>query len=229
MNTTSTSSTVTPKRALMITAGLLVVGVIIALIVAFAAGGDDTGDSGDNATALDSRIPQGAARQVSFAEVAGTALPRFEAGFVDEAIGLDAPTFTASYFDNTETTIDPGDGTPRIFMFMAHWCPHCQAEAVAVSNWVSANGVPTDVEVIAISTNVDEGAPNYPPSTWLLRENWPFPALRDSAQNDLAAGYGLSGFPFTVAVNGDGKVVSRTSGELPAGQWEALLAAAANS
>lgn len=222
MTTATATSSDTSKKGLMIAGALLAVGVIIALIVAFAAGGDG---AVDDAAALDSRIPQGSTRQVSFADVSGSALPRYEAGTVDEAIGLEAPAFTASYFDNTETTIDPADGTPRILMFMAHWCPHCQAEVTAVTNWVSANGVPDGVEVIAISTNVDEGAPNYPPSTWLLGENWPFLALRDSAQDELAAGYGLSGFPFIVAVDGDGKIVSRSSGELPAGQWEALIAA----
>ncbi len=221
MTTATATSSDTPKKGLMIATGLLIAGVIIALIMAFAAGG---GDGIDDAASIDTRIPQGSTQQVSFADVIDDALPRYEAGVVDEAIGLDAPSFTASYFDNTEVTIDPADGTPSIFMFMAHWCPHCQAEVATITNWVSANGVPEGVEVVAISTNVDEGAPNYPPSTWLLRENWPFPALRDSAQDDLAAGFGLSGFPFVVAVDSDGKVVSRSSGELPAAQWEALIA-----
>lgn len=210
------------KKALMIVAALFAVGVVIALVVALASGDDD---GGDGAISADSRIPQGSTRQVSFADVSGTELPRYEAGIVDEAIGLDAPVFTASYFDNTEITVDPGDGTPRVFVFMAHWCPHCQAEVAAITDWVSANGAPEGVEVVAISTSVDEGAPNHPPSAWLLREGWPFPALRDSARNDLAAGYGLSGFPFIVAVDDEGKVVSRSSGELPAGQWDALITA----
>lgn len=211
----------TSKRALAIAGALIVVGVIIALIIALASGG---GDGADEGAALDTHIPQGSTRQVSFADVIDDGLPRFEAGTVDQAIGLDAPSFTASYFDNTETTIDPADGTPRIFMFLAHWCSHCQAEVDSITSWVEANGIPEGVEVIGISTSVDEGLPNYPASTWLLREGWPFPVLRDSAQNELAAGLGLSGTPFTVAVDGDGKVVSRSSGELAPGQWDALIA-----
>jgi len=190
MTTTTDTDTATPTKAIAITGALLVIGVIIAVIVALAAGGSD--DVADSTTALDSRIPQGAARQVSFAEVTGTALPRFEGGLVDDAVGLDAPEFTASYFDNVETTINPADGNARIIIFLAHWCPHCQAEVTAITEWIDTNGLPADVDIIGISTGVDQGAPNYPPSTWLLRENWPLPVLRDSAQSDLAAGYGLA-------------------------------------
>jgi len=220
-NNPTDPSSETSKRAVMIAGALLVVGVIVALIIALASGG---GDATDDATSLDTHIPQGSTRQVSFADVLGEGLPRYEAGAVDEAIGLDAPSFTASYFDNTEITIDPADGTPRIFMFLAHWCSHCQAEVASITNWVQANGIPEGVEVIGISTSVDEGLPNYPASTWLLREGWPFPVLRDSAQNELATGLGLSGTPFTVAVDGDGTVVGRSSGELAPGQWDALIA-----
>ena len=70
------------------------------------------------------------------------------------------------------------------------------------------NELPADVDVFAISTSVDEGAPNYPPSEWLRNEGWPAPVLRDSAQGDLASGYGLASFPYLVAVDSDGKVAS---------------------
>jgi len=212
----------TSKKALAIAGGLLIAAVIIAIIIAIAAGGTDS--AADAGTESGSLIPQGAARQVSFADIEGEALPRFEAGFVDEAIGMEAPAFTASYYDNSETTIAPGDGEPKVIMFLAHWCPHCQAEVTAITEWAAVNGLPDDIDIVAISTSVDEGSPNYPPSTWLLRENWPIPVLRDSAQGDLAAGYGLSSFPYLVAIDGEGTVVQRNSGALQPGQWEAIIA-----
>ena len=71
--------------------------------------------------------------QVSFAEADGEVLPRLDASLAaDPAVGMTAPTITASYFDNSETTIDFADGQPRVVMFMAHWCPHCQAEVTAL-------------------------------------------------------------------------------------------------
>lgn len=216
----------TSRRAVAITVGLLVAAGVIALIVALAAGGDD---GSDNAASSTARIPSGELRQVSFAETDGAALPRFDAAVaIDPAVGLPAPSITAQYFDNEEVTIDPADGTPRIVIFLAHWCPHCQAEVIELTEWFETNGVPTDVEIVAISTGVDQGNANYPPSSWLIRELWPIPVLRDSAQGDLASGYGLSGFPFMVVIGADGEVLSRSSGQLPLGAWEAKLSQAVN-
>ena len=49
----------------------------------------------------------------------------------------------------------------------------------------------------------------------------------DDAQGTAAEAYGLSGFPFFAAVDGDGKVVERQSGEISMEQFDALIAAAA--
>ena len=117
----------------------------------------------------------------------------------------------------------PGDGQPKVVLFLAHWCPHCQAEVELLSDMFATDGKPAGVEVIAVSTSVDQGAGNYPPSAWFLREGWPLPVLRDSAQRDLAQGYGLNAFPFIVAVDGDGTVISRSSGGLSEVGWQSLF------
>ena len=217
----------TSRRAVAITVGLLVAAGIIALIVALAAGGDDGSSNDASSTA---RIPSGELRQVSFAETVGEALPPFDAeAAIDPAVGMKAPSITAQYFDNNEVTIDPTEGRPRIVIFLAHWCPHCQAEVIDLTEWFDTNGVPSDVEIVTISTSVDQGNANYPPSSWLIREGWPIPVLRDSDQSDLAQGYGLTGYPFMVVVGADGTVLSRSSGEVPLIAWEAKLAQAINS
>lgn len=218
------SSSSNTRKGVFIGVGLLAAAVIVALIVSLASGGDDSSGALTNEAA---RIPSGSIRQVSFAETDGGSLPRFDGSeLVDPAVGAAAPTITASYFDGGETFVDTADGTPRVLLFLAHWCPHCQAEVRSLSDWFEANGSPSEVQVVAISTSVDEGAPNYPPSSWFLREGWPVPVLRDSAQNDLAAGYGLSSFPYVVVVSGDGEIVSRSSGSMTTTQWEMLLSSA---
>jgi len=207
-----------------IVVGVLIAAVVAVIIVAMAFGG--TGDDTASSDAADSaRIPtSGTLRQVSFAEADGEVLPRLDASLAaDPAVGMTAPTITASYFDNSETTIDFADGQPRVVMFMAHWCPHCQAEVTALVDRFANEGVRADVELIAISTSVDEGAPNYPPSSWLTAEAWPIPVVRDSATNDLATGFGLSGFPFFAVVNSDGEIVARQSGAIPQSQWNVFL------
>ena len=38
----------------------------------------------------------------------------------------DWPEHSREYLDLEFITIDPADGTPKVIMFVAHWCPHCQ-------------------------------------------------------------------------------------------------------
>ena len=224
MTTTESALSNQVKIAIGVIAAVIVAAVVAAVVLS---GGSD--EAADASTVQDvsaaARIPTGGSvRQVSFAEAAGESLPRFDPSVVpDPGVGMQAPAITAAYFDNVETTINLDDGTPRVLIFVAHWCPYCQKEIPAIASWFSTNGIPGNVEVVVISTSVDQGQPNYPSSDWLLREEWPLPVLRDSDSGDLATGYGLSAFPFTVGVSGSGEVVSRTTGQTPTPQWEALL------
>ena len=43
---------------------------------------------------------------------------------------------------------------------------------------------------------------------------WPWPTLADSADNEAALSYGVSGFPFFVVIGEDGTVKGRFSGEM---------------
>jgi hypothetical protein len=74
--------------------------------------------------------------------------------------------------------------------------------------------LPDDGTVVGVSTGVDATAPNYPPSTWLEEEGWPFPVLADDEAGSAASAYGLNGFPFLVLIDADGRVSARYSGEL---------------
>jgi hypothetical protein len=78
---------------------------------------------------------------------------------------------------------------------------------------------------VATGTNAD--APNYPPSKWLEDEDWPITTLVDDADSTTGAAFGLSSYPYFVAIGADGTVVARASGELPTDQIEALMTAAA--
>ena len=52
------------------------------------------------------------------------------------------------------------------------------------------------------------------------------PTLVDDEQGTAGDAFGLSSFPFFVVVDGSGKVIYRTSGELSDQQWAALVDAA---
>lgn len=212
------------SRAPQLVVGLLVAVVGVAVVVALALGGSST-EAGTDRAAETSHIPAtGTLAQTAPARIVGDSLPRLgESPDSDPAISLPAPSITASYFDGTDVSIDLADGQPRALLFFAHWCPHCQAEVEALVERFEREGVRDDVHVVAVSTGVDQGAPNYPPSQWLLEERWPLPVLRDSATGDLAAGFGLTGFPFMVLIDADGKVVARQSGAGPEGRWNSML------
>jgi len=210
------------SRTIALAVGLLLT-VIVAAVVAAVVVGSGT-DETDAAAAASARIPtEGTVRQVWYAQ-ASARLPLFDSRQpVDAAVGMTAPSIAASHFDDTEVSINFADGQPRVVLFLAHWCPHCQAEVSSLVSRFKAEGIRSDVELVAVSSSVDEGAPNYPPSVWLTREAWPVPVLRDSQSNDLATAFGLSGFPFAAAVNADGEIVARVSGAVPELQWNEFV------
>ncbi len=159
--------------------------------------------------------------ETAFTEALGTPLEPFATP--DPAIGMQAPLISAQTMDGERVQLK-GDGTARLFGFFAHWCPHCQAELPVTARWLKENSVPDGVEVVAVSTSVDAAADNYPPSEWFEREEWPATVLLDGEASTIASAYGLTAFPFWVAVDADGLVVARVSGALEESSLASLLA-----
>ncbi len=147
------------------------------------------------------------------ATLVGASLPRFGEA-ADQAIGLVAPVVMGTSFDGSVVQIEPS-GKYTVIMFLAHWCPHCQDEVEELGPHFEANPIPGNVEVISVSTGVDEQRPNFPPSKWLTPDAWPFPVLLDTAETEVAGAYGLNAFPFWVVLDPEGVVLARTAGSLP--------------
>jgi thiol-disulfide isomerase/thioredoxin len=99
-------------------------------------------------------------------------------------------------------------------VFLAHWCPHCNAEIPRLIEWQQSGAVPSDLRVIGVSTGVASDRPNYPPSDWVVAKQWPWAVMADSAAQDAAIAYGVSGYPFFAIVGADGTIKVRASGEL---------------
>ncbi len=147
-------------------------------------------------------------------EVTGEPLPQFSDSATDKAIGMTAPVLTGKGF--TGNTIVTTPGAPTLLVFLAHWCPHCQREVPRLVQWNSAGLVPSGLDVIAITTSTDPASPNFPPSEWLAREEFPalWPVMTDSGEKTAANAMGVSGFPFFVLLDEQGKVALRISGEV---------------
>nr|MDE0501540.1 redoxin family protein [bacterium] len=128
----------------------------------------------------------------------------------DIAFGWDAPTVTGSDWKGNPVTIGPADGRPKVIVFLAHWCPHCQAEVPQIQAWLNQTGGNPDVDLYGVATSINRSRPNWPPSDWLEREGWTSPTVMD-LNNRVSTAYGLSAFPYWVAVNSEGKVVYRVA------------------
>ncbi len=81
--------------------------------------------------------------------------------------------------------------------------------------------------MVAVTTGTDPANPNFPPSEWLTRENFPatLPVMTDSSDKVGANAFGLAGYPFFVLVGGDGKVLWRSSGVVPMDELTATILA----
>jgi thiol-disulfide isomerase/thioredoxin len=198
--------------------GKFIVGAIIAIIiggaaiVAISSSGSESNTSSSNIS------------EFSDITVTGDALPGFDSASTDASIGMTAPIVSGKGFTGTEITTD-GAGTPTLLVFLAHWCQFCQREVPLLVQWEKDGLTPTGVDVIAVATGTDPANPNFPPSEWLAREEFPalWPVIADSADKKAANAFGLSGYPYFVLVDAQGKVFTRLSGEIPMDDLTAII------
>ncbi|MEQ1700399.1 MAG: TlpA disulfide reductase family protein [Ilumatobacteraceae bacterium] len=197
-------------------AAIAVIIVIAAGIGIFVASGDDGGSSDNSAsTQPSSKLPD--SQPVT---ITGDSLVAFADGAEDTAIGLEAPVVSGLNFGGEEIVLDAkATGRPYMVVFLAHWCPHCNAEVPRLNDWKHSGAVPAGLDVIGVATAVSKSSPNYPPASWFSNKGWEWPVLVDEADGDGAAGkaaqaFGASGWPYFVIVGADGKVKVRVSGEI---------------
>lgn len=174
--------------------------VVVALIAAVALSGGEAGD--------DPGMPADAAVSVT-----GSPLPAFAGDpSNDPAIGMAAPSVTGEDFSGQAVSIT-NDGRPKVLLFLAHWCPHCQREVTAVQAYQDETGFPPVADLMSVATSYTPARPNWPPSSWLTREGWSFPVLVDDATSTAFTAFGAGAFPYYVLIGSDGTVALRLSGE----------------
>lgn len=198
--------------------GVILVGLIAVVVVAAGGSGDDKNVD-----------PQGRKVKTEIAPdltITGTPLPRYTGAANDPAVGLTAPTVESVDFAGQTAQFGGATGSPYAAVFLAHYCPHCQAEVPRLVN-LGKNGKIAGVDVIGVPTGTTNQAPNYPPSAWLTREDWGFDVVLDDEQGSAAQAYGLPAYPYFVFVDAQGKVVGRITGELSEDQVQEIFEALA--
>lgn len=158
--------------------------------------------------------------------VSGTALPALVDPAADTAVGQALPTLSGTDLAGEPVSIGADDG-PMAIVLLAHWCSHCQAEVPVLVDYLASTGMPDGVRLVALSTSIDAARPNYPPSAWLEREGWTVPTLVDDASSRGLAALGMASFPGFIFVDGDGRVVQRSTGEMPAESFDQVVRALA--
>ena len=98
-----------------------------------------------------------------------------------------------------------------------------RVDPAQVQAWLDATGGVDGVDLYSVSTSMNSGRDNYPPSEWLAAEGWTQPVIRDDNENTVLINYGAGGFPYWVFLNADGTVALRTSGQLEIEQLENIL------
>lgn len=192
----------------MIALGAVIVAALAALLMSLVRGEEVIDTDFDTAVAT----------------VRGASLVELPDDRADPAVGLPAPTLRGDDLDGDQVAA-PTRGRPTVVLFVAHWCPHCQAEVPVVQRWIDEGRRPTGVDLVTVATAMDPTRPNYPTSEWLDDQAWTSPTMADG-DNHAAAAYGLAAFPFWVVVGPDGRVVERRTGELTVEEVDALFATA---
>lgn len=194
---------------------IIVVAVVIAIaaaIAVFASGGDDSSSPDTTAAIVDGGVAPAEYQKVT---VDGDSLDPLGQDATDPALGKVAPNLSGYTFSGFPVSVKPAtDGQPTLLVFLAHWCPHCNAEMPRLINWYEDGLVPDDLRVIGIGTASRKDQANWPPSEWMQSFDWPFEVMADSEVNDAGIAYGVDGYPFMVVLDKDGKVAARHSGEM---------------
>ncbi len=165
--------------------------------------------------------------------ITGEWLPMMEPGsgginLNDPAAGLAAPEVSGKDYNGNPVSIT-NDGTPKIIVFLAHWCPHCQAEVPRITARLGTGSMSDGVAWYGVATASNSTRDNWPPAAWLDGEGFPAPVIMDDINSSVLDSYGISSFPGWAVVGADGTILARATGELPPDAVDAVVALAAST
>ena len=157
--------------------------------------------------------------------ITGQPLAPFAADADDAAVGQQMPRIEGADFAGAATAIGTG---PQLVFVVASWCPACQQVLPEVAEWWQGRP-PDGIELITVVTGLDPDRPNWPPDVW-LDEHAPVGAvLVDDSAGSAANALGVSGVPFWIMADSEGKIAKRQLGLLSRDDMDRLTAQTASS
>ena len=197
----ATHESAAQRRVVLIALGVVVLAAIAA-VVAIVATRDDS------ATTSTKDL-----KQVQPVEVVGEPLPTPEAGAADNSVGRQVPQVNGKTFGGRSIAIKKGK--PTLIIGINREDVDVQRVVEDIVQWHHAYLTPSKLNVVTVVTGPGRDTATDPVSSWLVREEWPFPVLVDDAAGTAAIALGFVATPGIVLLDPEGVVVFRVLGPLP--------------
>ena len=110
-------------------------------------------------------------------------------------------------------------GRPLIIDFFATWCKPCNRELSAISEVYEDWQEETGVKLIAVS--IDEAHNIHKVKPLVDRLGWPYEVLLDP-NSDLKRASGIESIPYTLVVDGNGRIVYKHQGYTDGAETELI-------
>ena len=128
------------------------------------------------------------------------------------AASAQLPAVTLKTIDGKTVKTDTlhNDGKPIIIDFFATWCKPCNRELSAIAEVYEEWQEETGVKLVAISIDQAQNVHKVAP---LVSENeWPFETILLDPNGELKRALGIQMIPYTLIVDGQGKIVYKHNG-----------------
>lgn len=122
-----------------------------------------------------------------------------------------APDFTVVDLNGKEVKRSDYLGKPLVINFWATWCPYC-VEELPEFDEVYAE-VKSDVAFLMVDVPDGQRETVEKASEFIAQNGYQFPVVYDTEANAVT-NYGVRGFPTTIFIDSDGKIVSSQEGKI---------------
>lgn len=177
---------------------------------------DQTAAGKDETTAAMDQSAAGTDKSAEGTGVSATSGAQGEGGSGTEAKpgaalkeGNKAPDFTANMLDGTTVKLSDLKGKPVLINFWATWCGPCVGEMPAFQRLMKDYG--GKFNMIAVNAGEDSDTVK----DFISSNKYTFPVALDE-NYDIASLYPTNGIPYTVVVDGNGKITHVSTGALDA-------------